>query len=494
LSEQTLTNKNAVIYARVSSKEQEQEGYSIPAQLKLLRSYALKNDLIVMKTFIDVETAKKVGRPNFAKMLSFLQDHKDVQTILCEKTDRLYRNFKDYVTIDDLDLTIILVKEGSILNNESTSHEKFIHGIKVLMAKNYIDNLSEETIKGMTVKAEKGEFPNQPPLGYILKDKKIVVDEKTSPLIKDIFEQFAHGAYTTESIREYAWEIGLTSRKGNKPGRATIHSMLKNPFYYGDFIWSEQLYHGVHFPIISKELYNKVQEVFASRRSGPQQKHHYAYCGLLHCAECGCAVTAETAKQKYVYYHCTLNKEKHKNVYVREEVLEAQYAEILQKLHLSISQVNRFANLFKNKREERVKSLRTEMQQLQQKHQILERRIDRASAARLEQKIEAREHSRLIKQLQDSQHKIEARLIRIKYLIRNYLSDSLKLLEEAQGAYKRFLDSDKETRASIVKSLMQVSELKDGKVIPKFKKPLDILYQVITSTEESKASQIEAHI
>ena len=59
LPEQIFTNKNAVIYARVSSKEQEQEGYSIPAQLKLLRPYALKNDLIVVKTLIDGETVKK---------------------------------------------------------------------------------------------------------------------------------------------------------------------------------------------------------------------------------------------------------------------------------------------------------------------------------------------------------------------------------------------------------------------------------------------------
>jgi len=386
--DQILTNKNAVIYVRVSSKEQEREGYSIPAQLKLLRSYALKNNLIVVKTFVDVETAKQVGRTYFAKMLSFLQDHQAVKIILSEKTDRLYRNFRDYVTIDDLDLTVILVKEGSILNKNSTSHDKFIHGIKVLMAKNYIDNLSEETIKGLTVKAEKGEFPNQPPLGYVLKDKKIYVDQKTALLIKDIFEHFASGAYTTRSITEYAWEIGLTSRKGNKPSRSSIHSMLKNPFYYGDFIWGGQLYHGIHFPIISKELYNKVHEVFENKGRGPQQKHHYAYNGLLRCADCGCAITAEAAKQKYIYYHCTFSKGRHNDIYVREEVLEAQYAAILRKLHLSISQVNRFAELFKIKREERFESLRTEKRRLQQKHKLLERRIDSAVAARLEQKID----------------------------------------------------------------------------------------------------------
>jgi DNA invertase Pin-like site-specific DNA recombinase len=71
------------------------------------------------------------------------------------------------VSIDELDLTLIFVKEGSVLNKDSRSHEKFIHGIKVLMAKNYIDNLSEETRKGMQEKAEEGEFPAYAPLGYL---------------------------------------------------------------------------------------------------------------------------------------------------------------------------------------------------------------------------------------------------------------------------------------------------------------------------------------
>jgi len=159
------TNK-AVIYARVSSKEQEREGYSIPAQLKLLKSYAQKNNYEIIREFIDVETAKQSGRTNFNEMVKFLSANPEVKIILCEKTDRLYRNFKDYVIIDDLDLTLIFVKEGSVLNKHSRSHEKFIHGIKVLMAKNYIDNLSEETRKGLLEKAEEGEYPAYAPLGY----------------------------------------------------------------------------------------------------------------------------------------------------------------------------------------------------------------------------------------------------------------------------------------------------------------------------------------
>ncbi|MDO8753378.1 MAG: recombinase family protein, partial [Anaerolineales bacterium] len=125
----------AVLYARVSSKEQEQEGFSIPAQLKLLREYAKKQGFEIAEEFVDVETAKQSGRTGFGQMVRFLMESPSVKTILVEKTDRLYRNFRDYVIIDELGVEIHLVKEGEILSRDSRSHQKFIHGIRVLMAK-----------------------------------------------------------------------------------------------------------------------------------------------------------------------------------------------------------------------------------------------------------------------------------------------------------------------------------------------------------------------
>src|SRR5438132_8128412 len=86
--------------------------------------------------------------------------------MLVEKTDRLYRNLKDWMTVDELDVEMHFPKEGVVYSRESRSSEKFMHGIKVLMAKNYIDNLSEETRKGMTEKAEQGFWPSSAPLGY----------------------------------------------------------------------------------------------------------------------------------------------------------------------------------------------------------------------------------------------------------------------------------------------------------------------------------------
>ena len=97
---------NCVIYTRVSSKEQEKEGFSIPAQKKLLREYAQQQSFTITQEFTDIETAKASGRTQFQKLLNFLRENKDIKIILVEKTDRLYRNFKDYVLLEELDIEL----------------------------------------------------------------------------------------------------------------------------------------------------------------------------------------------------------------------------------------------------------------------------------------------------------------------------------------------------------------------------------------------------
>ena len=118
-----------------------------------------------------METAKKSGRTGFTEMIKSLRKEGKTKhpalckTLLVEKTDRLYRNLKDWVTLDELDLEIHFVKENVILSRESRSSEKFMHAIKVLMAKNYIDNLSEDTQERCSQDLEESNVLPQVSLG-----------------------------------------------------------------------------------------------------------------------------------------------------------------------------------------------------------------------------------------------------------------------------------------------------------------------------------------
>jgi len=169
-------------------------------------------------------------------MIAFLKKSPHCQAILVEKTDRLYRNIKDWVIMEEIDREIHFVKENQVLSRDSRSTDKFIHGIKVLMAKNYIENLSEETKKGQLEKAEQGIYPSYAPLWYVNvgnNGKRIIAsDPDTVPLIRQMFELYATGEYSLLSLTDQMNENGLFYRKsGNKVNKSLVHRVLRNPLY-----------------------------------------------------------------------------------------------------------------------------------------------------------------------------------------------------------------------------------------------------------------------
>ena len=329
-----------VLYARVSSKEQREEGYSIEAQVRLLRDYALKQGFVIAEEFIDVESASKSGRTGFNAMLAYLRKHSTCRTILVEKTDRLYRNLKDYATLDvkDWGVTIHLVKEGEVLSPDSKSSQQFVHGIKVLMARNYSLNLGEETIKGMTEKARAGIYPSYARVGYKNADgpngKRIIVpDPEPAPIIIDICERFAAGVHSVKALVKEMNSEGIQLR-GRRLQSSVVHQILRTRLYTGDFDWDGTTYVGTHEPLISRETWQRNQDLLDARAKNRTRKvkHDFPYTGLVRCGHCGCLLVGELKKGKYVYYHCTGNRGKCPEPYTRQEILLSEFANVLQEL------------------------------------------------------------------------------------------------------------------------------------------------------------------
>jgi DNA invertase Pin-like site-specific DNA recombinase len=328
-----------VLYARVSSKDQEKEGFSIPAQLRLLRDYATNKGFVIAQEFTDVETAKASGRTNFNEMMLYLKKHQTkCRTILVEKTDRLYRNIKDYATVDEFDVEVHFVKENEIISRSSRSNEQFVHGIKVLMARNYSQNLGEETVKGMTEKACAGIYPSCAPVGYRNADgpngKRVIIsDPEVAPTITELFGRFASGRYSLKALVKEANGEGLKLR-GRKLYSSVVHQILRKRLYTGDFDWDGTTYTGSHEPLVTRECWQRVQTLLDARAENRTRKvkHDFAYTGLVHCGHCGCLFVGELKKRKYVYYHCTGNRGKCEEPYTRQEILAREFAEILQEL------------------------------------------------------------------------------------------------------------------------------------------------------------------
>jgi site-specific DNA recombinase len=373
-----VQNIQVVLYARVSSKDQEKEGFSIPAQLRLLREYAASKSFAIGEEFIDVETAKEGGRTKFNQMLSYLRRRgASCRTILVEKTDRLYRNIKDYATIDELDLEVHLVKENQIISRESRSSEQLMHGIRVMMARNYSQNLGEETVKGMTEKARAGIYPSFAPVGYRNADgsggkRVIVTDPEAASVIRELFARFDSGRYSLRGLVKELNGEGL--HLGNRKLHSSlVHQILRKRLYTGDFDWDGATYNGTHEPLVSRAVWERVQLLLNARAQNKirRVKHDFAFTGLVRCGHCGCHLVGELKKSRYVYYHCTGNRGKCQEPYTRQETLTDKFAGILKDLVIPRAMLEWLSHAVLDSdrteqaaREQSVKRLQTRYEQL----------------------------------------------------------------------------------------------------------------------------------
>ena len=317
--------------ARVSSKAQEDEGYSLDSQVKLLQNYCLSNNLRVVKIYKIAETAsKEQSRKVFNELLTYLYQNK-VYNLAVEKTDRLTRNLKDAVAIDDWlqldgDRMLHAVKENIKLHRESKSDVKFMWNIHLAVAKKYTDNLREEAMKGWAEKLAQGWLPSRPPIGYmtaIQNGKRIhVPDPKKAPFIVAGFEHYLTAQGTIDSVWSLFKQAGIVTYNEHPLVKSAIHKLLKNPYYMGIIQFNGETYAGSQEPLISKQLFKAVQAKMHGSKPTKRCRHDVKLQNILRCGHCGKIITWERHKGHY-YGACQRDLDlcKH-NSYLREEMAE----------------------------------------------------------------------------------------------------------------------------------------------------------------------------
>ena len=311
-----MTNNRYILYARKTTDVEDKQVLSIEAQLAELRKFAKDNQLTVIDTVIEKRSAKIPGRPKFGEVLERIQAG-EANAILAWHPDRLARNSVDGgQLIYLLDQRKLADLKFQTFWFENTSQGKFMLNIAFGQSKYYIDNLSENTKRGLRQKVRRGEYPSNAPFGYY-NDKRakiIKVDKQQAPLVVAIFEMYAKNESRFADIADYLYSQGIKTKGGKVYKPDKVKKILTNPFYYGHFVYRGEIHEGKHIPLISKKLYDDVQIVVALRcfRQQDHTKEPAPYCGLLKCG-CGMMITAEnkTKRQKngnvhhYVYYRCT---------------------------------------------------------------------------------------------------------------------------------------------------------------------------------------------
>ena len=325
------------LYARKSTESEERQVLSIEAQMFELREYAKKEGLNIVREFVESKTAKEPGREIFNEMVASIEKN-EAEGILAWHPDRLARNSIDGGRI------IYLVDTGKITTLkfptfwfDPTPQGKFMLSIAFGQSKYYVDNLSENIKRGIRQKLRNGIWPAWAPLGYI-NDKnarRIAVDNEKAKYIKRAFEMYATGEYPLAQIRKIINSLGLVGKKGKMLSVSNYQYMLKNKIYYGIIEYNGELYDGKHEPIITKKLFDSVQEVMM-RKSKPKtpKLKPYVYRGFFRCSECGCFITTETQKG-HNYLRCTKRKNPCLQKYVREEIITSQIKKEIKKVSLS---------------------------------------------------------------------------------------------------------------------------------------------------------------
>jgi site-specific DNA recombinase len=303
------SQSKAVILARVSSKSQEDEGYSLDSQVKLLQSYCQNKGFLLAETFKVTESASKTSqRRIFKEAMKFIEDHK-IKHLIIEKVDRHVRNLHDAVETHDWltadeDRHVHFVKDSLVMHKNSRSQEWLNWGIRVVMAKNYIDNLREEAMKGWAEKLAQGWLPAPPPPGYVTitqNGKRIhAIDPAVADLMRRVFKLYLDPDQTIATIAKHMRILGIRTRKGRPYYKSKVQRILNNPFYIGINHFSGKDYPGAQEPLISKQLFDDVQRKMHGHRPQTYGKHNSPLKGLIRCEDCGSIVTWQ--RQKDVYY------------------------------------------------------------------------------------------------------------------------------------------------------------------------------------------------
>jgi len=274
------------LYARKSTEDEDRQVLSIESQLNELRTYAKREGLTIAEEFVEAKTAKEPGRPIFTLMLEQVELGK-TQGLLAWHPDRLARNSVDGGRV------IYLIDTGKLTDLrfptyrfEDTAQGKFMLAIAFGQSKYYVDNLSENVRRGFREKLRRGQWPRSAPLGYLndLRDHTIMLDHEKAVLVKKVFELYATGDYSLQELSREVSRWGLAGARAGKPvHKNVLAALLKNPFYYGVMRWRGEHYEGSHPPLLSKKLFDQVQQILA-QQSKPMKQGRITYPFSASCA------------------------------------------------------------------------------------------------------------------------------------------------------------------------------------------------------------------
>mgnify|MGYP001580973380 FL=1 len=476
----------AIILARVSTEEQMQEGQSIPAQIERSRQWCKSKNLEIKNEYQFNESSTKDQRKKFEQIIEEIKASKDKVALVVETIDRLQRSFKESVLLDEFrkagKLDLHFIRENLVIHKDSNSSEIQRWDLGVFVAKSYVLQISDNVKRSIDQKLRNGEFPGKAPLGYINTiddkgNKTIIPDSERAHFIKQVFDLYIQGI-SMRPLAKKMRTLGLRSNPANKILLVSgIERILKDPFYYGQMRFRDKLWPHKYEPLITYETFKKAENVRTSWKKKPYKydSKPFTLKGLATCAICGCTMTADIKKGKYVYYSCTNAKMMHKRVWIPEEKLMEPVYEVLKKLQMPKERIKIITNDLKKLHESKSLYHQENLGRLQTEYNKAQQRKENLLNLMIDSSITKDIYDIKFKELNEKQQDLAIQLEEYTKADEAFYITASRVFSLADRAYEIFKSSETEEKRQLLNFLLQNCKLNGKKLEFSLRNPFDVI-------------------
>lgn len=476
----------AIILARESDKNQD----SNDAQLSRILDYVKSKDLEEWKIIKLKESSTKGYRKKFQEIIEVIKKSKETIAVVVDTVDRLQRSFRESVIFDELrkegKVEIHFYRENLVINKKSNSADILRWDMGVMFAKSYVLQLSDNLKRKQDKMREDGEITGAPPIGYKslyndnpLRMRRIdVVPDDKAHFIVQIFEEYAKGDVSVNTLSDRMYKSGFRSKVNEKVNQGMIFKILNDTFYYG-YAYSRtnnlRYRHG-YKPIISKELFDKCQEVMEKHNKVPTKyaSKPFMFRGLIVCGKCGGVIGGQLKKGKYAYYSCSGYKNC-KRVYVPETELLKQVYGVLDSFKLSDEKITEITEGLKEIGENENRFYRKSINSLKIDHDKYEGRIKKMYEDKLDGRITDEMYDSFLKEYKEKQAEILDQMQDHSDADEKFYITANITLNIAKRAKEIFESSEVEEKRQFLGFLLQNCVLNEKKLEFSMRSPFNLL-------------------
>ena len=483
--------KQYIALARVSSREQEREGFSLAVQEDALRKYAENTDGEIVRLVRIAETASKSDeRKSFRELIAYAKKHaSELDGLLFYKVDRAARNLFDYVELERLEseyhVPVISISQPT----DSNPAGRMMRRTLANMASFYTEQQSLDVKEGLARRVQEGWFVGKAPYGYlnVRKDGRCVTttDEAAAATVKRIFQLYAYEPLTLDELRDRLHADHVIYRPESPSfTRSKLHHILSDRSYIGEVPFKGQWYPGKQEVIIERQVWDRVQSLFSGQI---YHAHQMTYAGqLITCGHCGRAITGEQVKKKtksgvkqYVYYRCSgYLKPGHPRNRVPERELDRQMMAIFEKMRIQDESMRDwFRAVLSSQTRDAQADAKAQRSELQRQSSLLVAQQDRLLNLRLSEEVDQDTYARKHTQLRDRLASIKLQLDVLDRSHDETAELAVKVFELSQTLQDKWLNADYSEKRRILEIVCLNFTLEGVNLVPVMRKPFDMMVE-----------------